>query len=533
MKKIDRLNAVYYNACKFEVNIHRITGFDPIDELIRISGMCFREIGDEDAESLVALRKSIWKIRSTVVFSLVPFDDNQLLLSDQISSLVNDTKYVPFLKDKVAEIERIIEYLILNPNNPKREAVTKILSDSCYDNKKIGLITNIVRGTIPGWDEKSLLSLKDYNQNLELISSKKILINSIYKKLILSAGGNLCPYLSSLYYSFRSKYLDIIVYNKEYVRYPEKKELPLSDFILTKSREDAESVIDTKNQVNESLTEEELLAQKSFWDHMRKSIFEKSSESDYSKITYEFLVDSRLVLLENNTKIYLRNDMYIIEISDYIDGAIGIDEKVKKFPRKMVKNLDDGDLIVLRTTGSGDYLYEVANSLMRNDLRFGLYEKSTEWKEQLKKALEDKGSLYFFDKLKLKGHNISNHQYIWNWTTEYVIRPQSKQLFIDLIIILNLEGYISTEKDIEIYANEKWAQMKDIIRYHIMAGHKIRVELLAKLRRLIKKGISIKEQYNLTLSENGAGEMSVFRVAAVDTEIVKIPFSSVGVIMEV
>ena len=38
--------------------------------------------------------------------------------------------------------------------------------------------------------------------------------------------------------------------------------------------------------------------------------------------------------------------------------------------------------------------------------------------------------------------------------------------------------------------------------------------------------------YNLTLSEPGAGEMSVYRVAGADTETIQIPYTKVGVIME-
>ena len=74
--------------------------------------------------------------------------------------------------------------------------------------------------------------------------------------------------------------------------------------------------------------------------------------------------------------------------------------------------------------------------------------------------------------------------------------------------------------------------MKDIIRYHITAGHRIRKTLLSKLRSLIKKGISITDHYNLTLSEPGAGKMSVFRVAGADTETIQIPYTKAGIIME-
>ena len=91
-----------------------------------------------------------------------------------------------------------------------------------------------------------------------------------------------------------------------------------------------------------------------------------------------------------------------------------------------------------------------------------------------------------------------------------------------------------TEKKLNVLvlSNQQYDQMKEIIRYHVTAGHRIRKALLSKLRSLIKKGISITDHYNLTLSEPGAGEMSVYRVAGADTETIQIPYTKVGVIME-
>jgi hypothetical protein len=414
--------------------------------------------------------------------------------------------------------------------NPKRDTVLNILKDTYSQPDQVGLITNLTRGPVPGWTEETYQDIKRNAPGIKLISSHKILKSGVFKKVVLAAGGNMCPYLNSLYFSFRSESLETVVYDREYVKSPPKCVLPQKFNFPSQQKIVTDREKKRHDDLTEAISEEEENAQRIFWDYIRSSVLKENYEKSDSG--NDFLIESRLILLANNKKVYLRDDMYVIEISDFIDGIINIEEQGKRFPRRPVKDLEDGDLIVLRTSGSGDYLYEVANNLMKEDSRGDLREKATEWKVLLKKALETKGSQYIYNILKTKGHKLSSHQYIWVWTTDFVIRPQSKELFTDLILILYQLGFFPRKINPIKLADKRWDQMKDIIRYHITAGHRIRKTLLSKLRSLIKKGISITDHFNLTLSEPGSGKMSVFRVAGADTETIQIPYTKAGIIME-
>lgn len=530
MNYLANTNTIFSNAQKFKINIHRLTRYDPVDELIRQTGRFLKDLYDEEDDYVITLRRGVWMLRSSVVFSLMPFNDEGLKLIDQINDLRSTIEYVPHLNKRFEKISEIVNFLLENPMNPKRDTVLNLLNESSSKPDKIGLVTNLTRGHVPGWTEDTYQDIKRSAPGIKLISSPKILRSGVFKRVVLPAGGNMCSYLNSLYFSFRSESLDIVVYDRENVKSPKKCVLPERKFFPTQKKVDTESGGNQHDDLTESISEEEENAQRIFWDYIRNSVLKENYEKNDSG--YDFLIESRLILLENSKKVYLRDDMYVIEISDFIDGLVSVEEQGKKFPRRKVSRLEDGDLIVLRTSGSGDYLYEVANGLMKEDSRGDLREEATGWKVLLKDALELKGSQYFYDILKNKGHKLSSHQYIWTWTTDFVIRPQSRELFTDLILILYQLGLFSTNTNPVKLAEKRYDQMKEIIRYHIIAGHRIRKALLSKLRSLIKRGISITHHYNLTLSEPGAGNMSVYRVAGADTETIQIPYTKVGVIME-
>jgi len=529
--QIEIADKIFSNAQKFKLSIHKLPRYDPVDELIKETAILFKDLIDEEDDYAISLKRNIWKLRASVVFSLVNFSNADLKLNNQINELSHLIEYIPPFKNRLEKIVEIIKFLIDNPVNPKRDKVFDIIQDEALSGNEVGLIINLTRGPTPGWSENTILEIKSIAPACRLISSPKLYHSSIFKKVILPAGGNLCPYLYSLYYGFRSERLDVVVYDREYVKRPYKKKLPEGSKCICESRhKDNEYLIPEKEESKENSAEEH--AQIKFWEHIRKSIL-KCSTKEASGTNYEFFVESRLVLLANNKKVYLRDDMFVIEISDFIDRRLNIKDYGKRFPRRQVKKLEDGDLIVLRTSGSGEYLYEVADNLMEKDGRQNLRATALNWKPVLKQALQIHGSEYIADLLYKRGHKLSSHNYIWIWTTDYVIRPQSRELFSDLILILYELGFINRKSDPFTVASEKWEKMKDIIRYHITAGHVIRKALLTKLKNLIKKGINISDSYHLTLSGVGAGEMSVFRVAGIDTETIQIPYNYVNVITNI
>ncbi|MEW6215786.1 MAG: hypothetical protein AB1478_11410, partial [Nitrospirota bacterium] len=320
--------------------------------------------------------------------------------------------------------------------------------------------------------------------------------------------------------------LDVVAYKREGIRVPQRLTLPKGTLLKIRPMKTLEELQQTTSDPVDEW------AQRRFWESIR-ALEAKDHPPTLGKGDHEITVEARLVLLSNNKKVYLRDDLRVTEISDLVAGLESLEDYGKKLPRKTVNQLEVGDLIVLRTSGSGDYLYDVANSLLEADGKRRLRAEAIDWKPVLKQAIRIHGTEAIFIRLKNRGHELkANHRYIGLWTTDIVIRPVPESRFRDLIGIIYELGYKVGNSDPVTVASTRWQKMKEIIRYHAKAGQKIRQDLLKELRRMIESGVIITDSYTLTLPDVSAGELSVFRVAGIDPEAVEIPYHQTGLIMD-
>lgn len=197
MHQIEIADKIFFNAQKFKLSIHNLPRYDPVDELIKETTILFRDLIDEEDDYAISLKRNIWKIRASVVFSLVHFNNADLKLNNQINELSYLIEYIPPFKNRLEKIVEIIKFLIDNPINPKRNKVFEIIQDETSLGNDVGLIINLIRGPTPGWSENTILEIKNISPACKLISSPKLYHSMVFKKVILPAGGNLCPYLYS------------------------------------------------------------------------------------------------------------------------------------------------------------------------------------------------------------------------------------------------------------------------------------------------------------------------------------------------
>lgn len=521
-KPFELASRIFDNARKFRIDSHVLVDFGPVDELVKESGLWFSALAEEDEDYARSIRMKVWLLRTTVIHSLLPFDCEDLRLDEQLEGLMRETSTLPFLAERMERLTKMVKFLIDNPVNPKREKVFELLRDCPHGGREVGLVTGLTRWPTPGWSGIIVNQIREAAPACELIASVKMLRSGIYHRIILPSGGRLSPLLYILHHGCRTERLDVVFYKREGDSVPEKKSLPKGSFTkFATSRTKQASQYETDARVDESVVE-------GFWKSIRETI-EKEKPAGIPETDLQFLVRARLLILANNTRVFLRDDMHVMEISDIIEGRSSIEEYGRRFPRRLVSELEEGDLIVLRTSGSGDYLEEVANHLMQVDGREELT-SALDWKRVLKEALEEYGSNRINAGLREKGHILDNHRYIWIWTTDQVIRPGKESLYSDLIKVLYNLGHRLGEDDPREAAQSRWVRMKTIVRYRVMAGRKIRQALLHRLREMIVAGIQITDSYHLTLPEVRAGELSIFRVAAVYSETEDIPYSHAGVI---
>lgn len=516
-----RSTEIFENARQFKAIRHQLPGFSPVEELYNEVSRISRLLHDTQDESAASIRYQVWRLRSTIELSLLPYDDEDLSLPEQIEGLESLVSYFPVLIKPFERIKEIILFLMENPENPKRKAVFRLLNEADEKVRRIGLVSALTRWTIPGWSNRLWLEIEHMTRKCSRISSVNILKNNSFDLIILPSGGKYSSLTYDLFHGYRAPRIDLVFYRHEPLRIPEIRKLPPGSY--TVRSEECPEIPENSSE----LYQVDEWVEKHFWEKIRDGALRESFSGVSPEIRH-ILVNARLVLLANRAKVFLGEDRKVIEISEILEGG----RDLKKFPRCRVSQLKAGALIVLRTSGSGEYLDDVANSLMEAKGRGDLIETALNWKKVLLSALTTYGSELIAERLKDRGHGIRDHRYIWMWTTDQVIRPESRELFMSLISIMEELDFNLPNNDPVRYANEKWQQMRELIHFRRVAGQKIRAVLLERLRQIIEEGISIEDEYHLALSGLSAGELTVFRVTGIDDRTLEVPYSRIGLISD-
>ncbi|MDB4305989.1 hypothetical protein N9980_00320 [bacterium] len=517
----------FKNAAHFKTLVHKVDRYPPIDELAREIRNWFSTIaGEEEDQQLTNVRVRVARLRGTVMFGLLPFDHPALQLTQQLEQISETATYFPSLAGIFDRLETLVGYLIENPDNPKGKAVIEQLRRHALKRspRVVAIVSPKSRLAVPGWGEELRDELVSVWPKVDIVASRKRFLAGRFDKLILPWGGMGCPFLYELFHAYCSPSIDVIAYSSERCIRPGRRELPKGSWHPRKrSRTSQPQDI----EVVESIGDPEW-KQIEFWTALR-SVTEQAGleQRDNDR---EFYLQARLVLLGNETKVFLAEGSKVIEVSDLLEGRQDSPEVSSRFPRKRVGDLRPGDLIVLRTSGSGEYLISVADALMKQDGKADLRERALDWKVALNSALTAHGSKVLADMLAKRGQVFeSHHKYIWVWTTMDVIRPRSENLFYELLAILQDLGFLESEA-LET-AESRWAMIREIYRYHQRAGAKIRESLLKKLKKFVKEKRSIDDSIGLTLPGVNAGELSVLRVSAVDPEVIEVPYHRVGIVL--
>lgn len=528
-----RADTVFQNAASFNEVTHNLIGYDHVDEFISETSNWF-QVSTQDSEADYSrIKYTIWKIRSSILLGMLPFDHPALRLTELLAILEKEITSFTRLKPAYDKLSRIINFLQANPRNGKRETVFDLLKKPYLQNdaKPTGLVIPDNNYWVSPCIGLFLAETRQILPGIVPIRSRKNLLSSIYSSVVLPWGGKGCSFLRELYQTFRAKELQVIKYPREWKPVPEKLTLPAP--IPAGSPKIMLSVENTVNAIGTDPEQEvDPWINREFWKMMKGS-WVKGHDHVGEKGDREFLVNARLVLFANNMKVFLQDDRKVIEISEMIDRRGVNAGSLTVLPKTAVSKLGIGDLIVWRTSGSGDYLEELSDEIMKKRGDGDLLKKALDWKIALKSALEKYGSEEICRRLSARGMSLkSHHRYIWFWAMNEIIGPRSESFFYELLAILEELGFLVQKDDVVTTAGNRWMLMKKIIHYHRNAGQQIRKMLLKKLAEVVEQGIAIGDVYHLTLPEVGAGQLSILRVIAIDPEQTLVPYNQIGLVMD-
>ena len=207
-------------------------------------------------------------------------------------------------------------------------------------------------------------------------------------------------------------------------------------------------------------------------------------------------------------------DGTVVELSDCIDANEGI--APDRLPRKSTPDLREGDVILLRLSGGGDYVADLADALMRREQKSALRASALSWKGPLHEAMRARGEGFVAMRMRERGIRVPSPQYLWNWASNIVMAPQSESTFRGLIHSLVDPGVLDATDGAEAYASMRWGEITELKSYHHRAGMEIRSELLQQVNALILRREKIGDVHTIELQGIASGQMALLRVSAVE-----------------
>ena len=517
--------STFDHARKFQLRVKRLAPHPPVEGLLSETHAWHQALRDADDDLARVLRVFVWRLRVAVLYGLAAFDSSALEINHLAQTIAGKGQSFPDLRERCDRINKLAGNLVQDAYNPKREAVRAELARHAGEGKNIGLIVALTRNHLPGFTEELINDFEAIGKGIQFVTSRRQLLASTFDHVVVPFGTRQCGLADELIHGYRAPSATVVAYRKETMASHRQIELPCT---ITATQPIPAAQPDEYVEMSED-EERDTETRDVFWKFIKQAETAVIEESEVNDTTH--VVSARGILLANGAHVFLKDDSKAIEISDVVEGRRSLDEYGVRVPRTAVKELQPGNLIVLRVKGSGAYLVEVADDLMKKDGAAGLRGRATGWKPLLEEVLKERGSKWFYRQLEKRGYHLaSSHRYLWKWTTNDVISPRSDQHFFETIAILDDLGRTLGERDVLKGAQMRWEEMKELKLYHLKASQRIRKNLLRRLRSIIKSQPRIGSEYTLRIPGVSAGTMAIVRIASVDTEVVLIPHHRVGVV---
>ena len=207
------------------------------------------------------------------------------------------------------------------------------------------------------------------------------------------------------------------------------------------------------------------------------------------------------------------------------DGAetsvLSIDQKQADVNWVPVAELEPGDFLLLRTTGGGDYVAELAWTYLgekARDIRLA----QANWKKKLAVTIRARGAERVSREVTANGAKAASAGNILAWASEERIQPGAKEDFLALLKTLGLDDKA------EMY----WKYGRAIFRARIKAGLRIRRLLLDQVRKADIERLDELGRTDFQLPGHHGGKMTALRLSGLAPFIVDVPAHRIGILFE-
>lgn len=493
-----------------------VIDFLPARDLERACNGIFGLVDRDDDYQQEAPRLA-WRLKQTVLQTLLQFDDERLGLRQMADRLSTLAESMHAIAESARSIRTVIDALLAHPENPKLKRVAAAV-DSTDDRRDFAILAGLQGSSSPGWP-LDVDPARDFGlHGVSVLRTRRDAKDRVFTHIMIPGTLRFAsrPLAYDLLHGGRAGEVVIVAYRGERVHIPEPLVLPRDNTFAIARSNRSNPVTVADETPDEALDK---WANDSFWEGIRAQHTDVTPASDR-----DMPVSARFVLFADASGAFLPEDRTVIEVSNLLDRREGLAVDADHMPRKSVSELDERDLVLLRLSGSGDYLDEVADALMAKEDRPALRDEATAWKSLLAAALKLHGEGVVGRAFRERGGRLRSASYLWVWAGDAVIAPQSFDTFRLLIAMLAQLGS-PLPGDPADYSKEKWAQMELVKDYHRRAGSDIRTALLERVKSLIAERARIDTVASIDLPGVRSGRMGLLRVSAVDAQSIRVPYS--------
>lgn len=511
-----RTNRIFENARLMSLVRHEID-FPLAVRIIQASSRLFQILDRSDATQAEISRR-LWILRSTVLFTILPFNDSALKLELQMKDLELAAESIPEASSPIESLGRCISEIVTDTVNPKREWLIRFVNENAENElKQTGILTALSAGRVPGWPIEKSLELKELIGLMMPIESRKTLKSNVFQRIIFPcACSNVSPYLiSDLLFSGVARKFDVLLYPGEKFQIPKRLSLPSDDLFsprLQKAEIEHEVLVVSGNK---SINDDSWINE-AFWQGLHGA----ARDSSYG------CSSARYILFSDGAGVFFPADGRVITLP--ADGNVTSESDLCLLP---VENISEGDIVVLRSGDSGLLLDNASNRIMGRSENDSLFDTATSWKEPLDALLVTHTCEEVVIALSERGVSTRAAS-IKQWVGPEVLGPGDEHVFKALLNLLAEKNKIQKSgADLTNYVDKCWYALQSLRGLHQKAGNLIRQDLFRALfkrfgNRNALAVFSAREAIHIE-GDTGA-ELLIMRVNSVDNSIAYISPSRLG-----
>ena len=510
-----RINRIYENVRLSRLTRHEIE-FQPAARILQTSSRLFQMLDHADPVQADISRR-LWVLRSSILFTVLQFNDPILRLQGQSNELEQSSRGLPDTTQLMDSLKKQVAEIVNVSVNPKREwLLNKILENHGSDGGQIGVLCALSAGRSPGWPPDRTDQLLELSDGVVLIGSRRQLRSCMFETVVLPCACKNAPpaLLSELLFSGFTAKLDVLVYSGEKFHIPKRLMLP-SDGIFEGRVQKTE--IETEAAVvscDSALSAVDTWMNEAFWQGIHGAA--RSSSQDSVPANYILFCDGTGTFLPTSGRILaLPAEGLLMDASDLC--MVPVDD------------VSEGDLVVLRSGDSGFLLDDTSDRIMNSAGNESLFETATDWKMSLEALLVTHSYQEVAQALRERGAATSAAS-IHQWVGPEVLGPGDQLVFRELINLLAEKGKIN-KVGVELinYADSRWNALKDLRGVRQKAGNQIRHDLLKALFTRIGNGCGhLADGEHIHIEGDTGAELLILRVSSVDRNASHVPPARLG-----